>query len=331
LVGGRGVYVGDRGARLKTQARVLGEISSATLDRITPRLVLKDGFPPVQLPATSVPGPASVGIKAQQARMPDQYSVQWFFDIQRELPFDVLATVGYKGNGTHHMLIAMYNYLPVGPAASTVASRRIFPYYTSVTRLVPMGNLSYNALVWKMEKRFARGFTFLSAFTWAHAIDNLLEPLNNTPDQGAVVPYNRQLNRGNSNSDIRRTYAFSSTYELPFGRGKSMLNHGGVLNALFGGWQLSGILTLRSGIPFTVTTIGGITNAGGADRPNRIADGTLSSDQRSIDRWFDVNAFRVQPQFTYGNSGRNILFGPRLRNLDLSLGKSFPLAETRRL
>ena len=110
-----------------------------------------------------------------------------------------------------------------------------------------------------------------------------------------------------------------------------MLNRGGALNALFGGWQLSGILTLRSGIPFTVTTSGGITNAGGADRPNRIADGTLPSGERSIDRWFDVNAFRVQPQYTYGNSGRNILFGPGLRNIDLSVGKSFPLGETRRL
>src|SRR5207248_10019546 len=99
------------------------------------------------------------------------------------------------------------------------------------------------------------------AFTWAHAIDNRLEPLNNTSDQGAVAPYNRQLNRANSSADIRRTYAFSSTYELPFGHGKSMLNRGGVLNTLFGGWQLSAILTLRSGIPFTVTTSGGITNA----------------------------------------------------------------------
>jgi hypothetical protein len=104
-----------------------------------------------------------------------------------------------------------------------------------------------------------------------------------------------------------------------------------VLNALLGGWQFSGILTLRSGTPFTVTTSGGITNAGGADRPNRLADGTLPSEQRNVDHWFDLAAFKVQPQFTYGNSGRNILFGPGLRNIDLSLTKSFPLGETRRL
>jgi hypothetical protein len=110
-----------------------------------------------------------------------------------------------------------------------------------------------------------------------------------------------------------------------------LLNRGGVLNALFGGWQVAGILTLRSGIPFTVTTSGGITNAGGSDRPNRIGDGTLSSDQRSIDRWFDLSAFKVQPQYTYGNSGRNILFGPGLTNIDFLLGKSFPLGEKRRM
>jgi len=331
LVYAQGDYLTDQVARFRNQSPDFVEISFATLDRITPRLILKDGFPPVQLPAASVPGPASVGINAQQANMADQYSLQWFFDVQHELPSDVLATVGYQGNGTHHMLIAMDYNLPFGPAAATVASRRIFPYYTGVTRLVPMGNLSYNALTWKMEKRFTRGFTFLSAFTWAHTLDNLLEPLNQTADQGPVVPYNRQLNRGNSNADIRRSYAFSSTYELPFGSGKRMMNRGGMMNALFGGWQFSGILTLRSGLPFTVITGGGITNAGGADRPNRLANGTLSSQQRSVDRWFDVTAFRIQPQYTFGNSGRNILFGPGLRNIDLSLAKSFPLGEKRRL
>jgi hypothetical protein len=329
IIYAQGDYLTDQLSRMRNQSPDFIEISFATLDRITPRLVLKDGFPPVQLPATTVPGPASVGISAQQPKMADQYSAQWFFDVQRELPFDILTTVGYQGNGTHHMLISMDYDLPFGPASSTVASRRIFPYYTAVTRLVPMGNLSYNALTWKVEKRFARGFTFLSAFTWAHAIDNNIEPLNGSADQGPVVPYNRQLNRANSNADIRRSYAFSSTYELPFGRGKAMLNRGGVVNALLGGWQIAGILTLRSGIPFTVTTSGGITNAGGADRPNRLAGGTLPSDQRTIDRWFDLSAFLAQPQFTYGNSGRNILFGPGLRNIDLSIGKSFPLGERR--
>ena len=88
---------------------------------------------------------------------------------------------------------------------------------------------------------------------------------------------------------------------------------------------------MRSGIPFTVVTSGGLTNAGGADRPNRIGNGTLPSGQQTIDHWFDTTAFTVQPQYTYGNSGRNILFGPVLRNLDLSLSKSFAITESKRL
>jgi hypothetical protein len=182
-----------------------------------------------------------------------------------------------------------------------------------------------------VEKHFSRGLQFLSAFTWAHTIDNVQEALNQEGGQGALVPYNRNLDRGNSVSDIQRQYVLSSTYELPVGKGKRWLNRGGFVDAVFGGWQLGGILTLRSGIPFTVLTQGGITNAGGADHPNRIGVGTLTSEERSIDNWFDLSAFEIQPQYTYGNSGRNILFGPGLRNFDLSLAKSFRITESKRL
>ena len=109
------------------------------------------------------------------------------------------------------------------------------------------------------------------------------------------------------------------------------MNRGGFADFFLGGWQIAGLASVRSGIPFTVLTSGGITNAGGADRPNRIGSGNLPSGQQTIDHWFDLAAFTVQPQYTYGNSGRNILFGPGLKNLDLSLSKSFPLGETRRL
>ncbi len=194
-----------------------------------------------------------------------------------------------------------------------------------------MGNSSYNALIWKVEKRFSKGLSFLSAFTWAHAIDDVPEIGNATGGNGAVAPWNLELNRGNSYNDVRRQWAFSAAYELPVGKGKAWLNRGGLVNTLVGGWQLASLATLRSGIPFTPVTSGGITNAGGADRPNRIGNGTLPSGQQSIDHWFDTTAFAVQPQYTYGNTGRNILFGPGLKNLDLSLSKSFAISEGKRL
>jgi hypothetical protein len=320
--------LGNQAARWQNQSPDFVEYSLATTDRINPQVILKNGFPAVQLPATVVPGPAAVGINVQDPHMPDQYSEQWFFDVQRELPYDILMTLGYAANGAHKLVVGLDYNLPYGPAAATVASRRIFPYYTGVTRQMPMGNSSYNALLWKVEKRFSKGLSFLSAFTSAHTIDNVPE-VGNSVNPGPVVPWNIKLNRGNSYADVRRQWAFSAAYELPFGKGKPLLNQGGVLNAIFGGWRVASLVTLRSGIPFTVSTSGGITNAGGADRPNRIGNGTLSNP--TIDHWFDTTAFVVQPQFTYGNSGKNILFGPGMRNLDLSLAKSFAITESKRI
>jgi hypothetical protein len=321
---------GNQIARYMNQSPDFVEYSLATVDRINPLMKLSTGFPAVQLPATSVPGPAAVGINVQDPHMPDQYSNQWFFDVQRELPWNTLLTLGYNGNEAHKLIAGLDYNLPYGPATTTVASRRIFPYYTNVTRQIPIGNSTYSALIWKLEKRFSKGLSFLSAFTWAHSIDDVNET-GNSVNPGPVNPWNIQLNRGNSYSDIRRQWAFSASYELPFGKGKALLNQGRALDLIFGGWQLASLVSLRTGLPFTVTTSGGLTNAGGADRPNRIGDGTLPADQRSIDRWFDVTAFKVQPQYTYGNSGKNILFGPGRRNLDLSLSKSFRITESKYL
>lgn len=321
---------GTQAARWINQSPDFVEYSLATVDRINPRMTLSGGFPAVQLPATSVPGPATVGINVQDPHMRDQYSIQWFFDVQRELPWNTLMTLGYAGNGARQLIVGLDYNLPYGPAATTVASRRNFPYYNAVSRQLPMGNSSYNALLWRMEKRFSKGLSFLSAFTWAHTFDEGNEA-GNSSGLGRVVPWNLKLNRGNAYSDIRKQYAFSAAYELPFGKGKAVLNQGGVTNAILGGWQIASLLTLRSGIPFTVVTSGGLTNAGGADRPNRIGEGSLPGDQRSIDHWFDVGAFQVQPQYTYGNAGKNILTGPGRTNLDLSLSKSFRITETKYL
>lgn len=320
-------------ARGTNQAPDYVQISFATVDRINPRLTLSGGFPAVQLPAASVPGPALVGATVRDPYIPSQYSAQWFFDVQRELPFSMLLTAGYQGNGTHHLTSDFDNNLPFGPSTATVASRRLFPFYTNVFSTLTAGNLSYNAMTLKLEKRFSRGVQFLSAFTLAHALDNVTEVYSdNGPGGGGPVnPYNRQLNRGNSDLDVRRNFVLSSTWELPAGKGKRWLNRGGIVDAALGGWQLAGILSVRSGLPFTVITTGGLTNAGGEDRPNRIGNGALDSSQRNINQWFDTSAFQVQPQYTYGNSGRNILVGPGVKNIDFSLQKFFAVTERFRL
>ncbi|MBI4905442.1 MAG: TonB-dependent receptor [Acidobacteria bacterium] len=316
-------------ARGINQAPDFVEVGFGTLDRINPRLTLSGGFPAVQLPATSVPGPASVGIEAPSRFLPAQYSQQWFFDYQRELPLDTLLTIGYAGNNSHQLLLSINYSLPfdLAPSPLPLNTRRYWNFYNNVTRQQGMGNASYNALLVKLEKRFSKGLTFLSAYTWAHNIDNVDE-IGNNDGVGVLKPWDRSLNRGNALNDVRHNYVLSSTWELPFGKGKRYLSSSPrAMDLLFGGWQLSGIFGRTSGLPFTVNTSGGITNAGGADRPNRIGNGTLASSERSIDRWYNVQAFAVQPNYTYGNSGRNILFGPALTNIDFSLAKTFAITE----
>ena len=319
-------------ARVTNQAPDFVEVGFGTLDRITPRLTLSGGFPTVQLPATSVPGPALVGLDIPQEFLPMQYSQQWFFDLQRQLPFDTLLTLGYNGNGTRQLLSGVDFNLPfdIAPGPTPVASRRLWPFYTNVTRQLPVGRLSYNAMTLKLEKRFSKGLTFLSAYTWSKTLDNVDETLG-TAGTGALKPWDRNLNRGRSVTDLRHNYVMSASYELPFGKGKTFMNSSRVADLVFGGWQLGGILALQSGLPFTVTSGGGLTNAGGADRPNRVGNGNLSKSQQSIDRWFDLAAFTTQAQYTYGNSGRNILDGPGNKNVDLTLAKSFALSDKFRL
>jgi hypothetical protein len=89
---------------------------------------------------------------------------------------------------------------------------------------------------------------------------------------------------------------------------------------------------MSSGERFTSTLAGAVSNSagGGGDRPNRIADGNLPEGQRTIDRWFDIAAFVPQPQFTFGNSGRGILIGPGMFNVDLGIQREFPVDDTRR-
>ena len=325
--------VGNQWARGYNQAPDFQEFGFATLDRINARLTLSGGFPAVNFSSAEVPGPNAVGITASNRFLPTQFSQQWFFDLQRELPFDTLLTLGYNGNGTRKLLGSLNYSIPfdVAPSPVPIANRRLWPFYNSVTVQEPFGSLSYNGLVTRLEKRFSRGLTFALNYTWSHAIDNIDE-VGNSDNVSALKPWDRKLERGPSLTDVRHAFGFVSTYELPVGKGRRFLTHvPRMVDVFLGGWQLSGIFSHASGQPFTVTTSGGITNAGGADRPNRIRDGALPSDQRSIDRWFDVSAFQVQPNYTYGNSGRNILNGPGLTNIDFLLGKTFAITERIRL
>jgi len=131
--------------------------------------------------------------------------------------------------------------------------------------------------------------------------------------------------------DMRNRFVTSLRYELPFGKGKRFLNAGGNANQVLGGWNISSILTIQpNGFPLTVMD-GDVSNVGaGFDRPN--ATGTLtalSRRSRNVFQWFNTGAYVQQPDFTFGNVGRNTVVGPGIVQWDFSTLKDFHFTESK--
>lgn len=126
---------------------------------------------------------------------------------------------------------------------------------------------------------------------------------------------------------MRHRLVVSYSIELPFGRGKALLANSTLASAILGGWQLSGITSYQTGLPFTPILGFDPSNTGTTGRPNRIADGSLPSDVRSVSHWFDTTAFTAPSGFVFGNSGRNILRGPNQFNSDVGLARTLRLNE----
>ena len=104
-----------------------------------------------------------------------------------------------------------------------------------------------------------------------------------------------------------------------------------MLSHIVGGWQINGITALQGGLPFMVGVGSPVTNNGVGNRADRVTDGSLSRDQRTLARFFDTTAFRTPAQFQYGNSGRDILRGPGTVNFDFSLFRNVRFSEKRSL
>lgn len=250
---------------------------------------------------------------------------EWNFNIQRELAKDLVLSLAYVGaKGTYVDLVGL-NINQATPGPGAVVSRRPYPNLSDATGVVPWGNSHYNSMQTTLQRRMGIA-RFSGSWTWAHSIDNTSGESSNSPIQNAR---NISAQRGSSTFDVRHKLTVSGTYELPFGKGKKLLNTASrPVNLLAGGWQLNNILTIMSGLPFTPTMQTSNLNTGtGSQFPNRIGSGLLSGSERSLDRWFDATAFAAPPQYVFGNSGRNILYGPGTKQLDLSLFKSFPLGE----
>jgi hypothetical protein len=234
----------------------------------------------------------------------------------------MLLTVGYMGTKGTFLASQRNINQPFTPSANIAANQRLIrPQFNSVTLHENSLNSSYNAFTAKVEKRFSKGLTFLSSFTWSKSIDQGNEDLVDGT-QGSATPYNLTIERGLSTLHRNFTYVVSGVYELPFGKGRGHLTSGPA-SWIAGGWQIGGLLSLLSGMPVAHTINVNNQNLGGTVRGDWVRNPNLPSDQRTIDRWFDTAFVVPSAPGVMSNAGRNLIIGPGRKNLDVMIGRDF--------
>jgi hypothetical protein len=241
--------------------------------------------------------------------------------VQRELFGGIALDLSYVGSKRDRGLIYGVPFNQPAPGPGAVQPRRPYPQFNNLTAFMTNGSGSYHSLQARVEKRYSANLGILTSYTWSKTLDD------NEGFEGSrlINPY-KEKGLGSMHRAHIFTTAFN--YLLPLGKGQALLGDAsGVVDALLGGWQTSGILTLQSGSPFNVGVAGDLAGCGCTNRPNRIGNGNLPRGERSIRRWFDASAFVLAPSFVHGNAGRNILIGPGLQNVDFALFKNFRIRE----
>jgi hypothetical protein len=285
---------------------------------------IEDPFPPIvpvkprttaELQATT---PRVVGHSFENET---PYAQQWHLGVERRLLDAMALELTYAGSAGRHLLYC-YNPNEIALGVGSRTSRRLIQPLNLVTDIVqcdPRNRSNYHSGQLKLTQRFTSGVQFLVSYTYGKALD-----YGGSAASGGGAVGNPQtitdLNAGYGPSgyDVRHRAVMSGVWELPWGANRRWLNEGGLLSAIAGGWQLSGIGTITTGRPFTVFMQNSV-NDGSPSWPNRIGSGKLENP--TVDLWYNPADFAAPPPNTYGNTGRGILYGPGHVNVDTSLSK----------
>jgi outer membrane receptor protein involved in Fe transport len=261
------------------------------------------------------------------------YNQQWNFTIQHELPGEIVLSGAYVGSkGTRLWLnreINMAVYIPGnGPdgkplsTAGNIDSRRFNRQFQGINKASTDGNSTYHSLQISVTRRFSKGLYVMSNYTFSKALD--YESL----DRNASLPQNPfdlQAEHGPADFDRRHSLTTSFLFQIP-----SRWSHG-IAGKLTQGWKVNGIYRYTSGSPLTI--VPGTDRAlqgGGNQRVDVVSDpvmgGGRSFDQQRAE-YFNTGAFALPALGTFGNMGRNAIYGPGQYNMDLSLMKATKVTE----
>lgn len=297
-----------------------------------PPSTLSQGLPiPVQPSITNEAALSTGSPDAWNFNLRESEILQWSFGIQRELWSDWMASATYVGTRGERILINSQNLNQSIPGPGAQGPRR--PYYlinpnlTNVSYRTNAGDSKYESLQLHLEKRFSRGLTFGASYTYASYLSDVGNP-NGGGNSDIQNYFCIACNWGPMPDDYKSVLSINHVYQIPVGRDRKYLTQG-PLSYILGDWNLSGIWSATTGPHFTPILGTNVSNsAGGGDqRPNVVGNPTLPSGQRSVYDWFNLGAFAVPPQYTFGNSGTGILVGPGYFDVDLSVVRHFRITE----
>ena len=296
------------------------------------------------------------------------YLQAWNFNIQRVLPGKTAVEIAYSGSrGTH--LVGTWDYDQLNPkylslgaalnnqvpnpyygvitsgplATPTITlgqSLRPYPQFTDVnSALATYGESSYHALFITVTRRLADGFSVSGSYTWSKLIDNVIPSPNWGGFSGASFQiglpqnyWNPKAERSLAGYNVPQTLVVSYIYELPVGKGKPILNKGGVVNAIVGGWQINGLTTFQSGTPMEMYGGNSSGTFEGQQRPNWSGrNPTLhGSVTGRLNKYFDTSQFSYNAPFTFGNTPRLMpdLYQPGMDDWNMSLFKKFDIHDS---
>ena len=265
------------------------------------------------------PAPPAVTASILKKDAPHPYVESWNVSLQRALPGNFSMEAAFVGNhAVNQNLNWNYNAVTQFGCGSRCQPFNALYGRTSAVNIGIGVHQYYDALQVKFDRRFHNGFMMTTAYTYSKTIDF-----------SSRQTFNLLLDKGRSNNDITHVFVQSYLYELPFGQGKRWA-HDGVGRAVLGGWQVNGIFTSQTGLPLNLTYSATNLNAPGQNnQPNLVGTGkpAVFGNVGPGQQWFDVTRFSAPVGQTFGNVGRNILSGPGLVGLDLSLFRNVRIKE----
>ena len=298
-----------------------------------------------------------------QRQRPTPYMQQYSFDLQYQLTNTALLEFGYVGNQGRKLSYGydtglnlnqipdsalslgaalreqvtnpFFGLVASGPLASRTVERRQllrpYPQFLNVNFPdMPGASSSYNAFVAKLNKRFSAGLTLIASYQFSKALDNASENQGWEINDRYRNANNLSLERSISGHDMPHSMAVAYIYELPVGKNRKLgSNMHPVADAILGGWQVSGIVKMDSGLPLRFQAPQNDFSYSLWQYPNVSDVKAAGLENRTIDRWFNTGAFSLPADYSFGNAPRffpNIRYG-RTNNWDLSLGKNFVIKE----